>query len=137
MRTPQAIAIGVLVGAAPAVAAFMGVDRFGIPVANGSAPLPVATTAQVEPLIAMPQTPSMAVPTTPQYRPLAESPPAIYRYPFKGSTTYSNEPCSGGSVVNESSAVIGYDTRPNDLRSLDELRLKRQDIRTSMARLHC
>ncbi len=167
----------------------MGVDRFGIPAANVSAPLSVATTAQVEPPLAMPRTPSMAVPTTPQYRPLAESPPTIYRCRSKGTTTYSNEPCPGGSVVNESSAVIGYDTRPsdrmarlvaegrvadvpqppvyrtlaptasstpdcnsmrrqirdidaqalrpNDFKTLDDLRAVRQDIRTSMARLHC
>lgn len=126
----------------------------------------------------------------PDYGPRPVEPQAIYRCRSQSGTRYSNQPCPGGSIVDESSAVTGYDTRPsdelarlvadgrgtagapaqpvyrasagapaqtrecasmrrqivdldaamlrpNDPRTLDELRAVRQDVRTGMARAHC
>lgn len=190
MRTPLAIAIGVCVGAAAAGVVFVATNRTtprvedGQRVARADAPVAVvAPIARPDPL------PSKSVPTTPDYGPRRAGPPAIYRCRTTSGTQYSNEPCAGGSIVDESSAVTGYDTRPsdrlarlvaegrvadaprqpvyralalqaaetgecaamrqqiidldatmrrpNDAKRLDEWRVIRQDVRTSMARLHC
>ncbi len=90
---------------------------------------PVAVATAPSEAVAPPAT--HAVPVTPVYGPLVdtpapvETPPpiarrspagpaAIYRCGSRGSVTYSNEPCPNGTVVDGSSAVSGYETRPSD-----------------------
>ena len=190
MRNALAICIGALVGAAAAGAVFVAIDRRDRTIVDAPIVKPVpAVTVPVEKADDVPR-PSPATPTTPDYGPRAVAPQAIYRCRSKGGTSYSNEPCTGGSVVDEASAVTGYDSRPSerlgrlvaegrvtadapqapvyrarvpsatetrdcetmrrqvrdidaqmlqpqDPRSLDYWRGIRQDVRTSMARLHC
>ena len=193
MRNALAIGIGVLVGAVAAGAVFVALDRsdrttVDAPVAK---PAPVVTAPVAKPIDAgdAPKA-SPATPTPPDYGPRAPAPPAIYRCRSKGGTSYSNEPCPGGSIVDEANAVTGYDSRPSDrlarlvaegraaadsprtpvyrtsdapiaetrdcatmrrqirdldaaalrpqdAKSLDDLRAVRQDIRSSMARQRC
>jgi hypothetical protein len=190
VRNALPIGIGVLVGAMATGAVFVAIDRGDRTIVDE----PIVKAAPVAPVPVVkgdagPKT-SRATPTTPDYGPRAAAPQVIYRCRAKAGTSYSNEPCPGGSIVDGASAVIGYDSRPSerlsrlvaegratadepqvpvyrtrvpsspethdcaqmrrqirdidamalrpqDLRSLDELRSTRQDIRTSMARLHC
>ena len=193
MRTVVASGLGVLVGAAVAGLVFFAIDRKQPPVVAAPSARPtLAATAPVARPDAGNDRPvaSPATPTTPDYGPRAVAPQTIYRCRSKSGTSYSNEPCPGGSIVDEASAVSGYDSRPSermarlvaegratsdapqapvyrvpvpraaetrecasmqrqirdidaallrpqDPKSLDDLRAVRQDIRTSMARQHC
>lgn|GEM_PF-3465377 len=194
MRTPLAIALGIAVGAAAAGVVFVGAQRMdaGVGPLQVGAPPPAtpAPRAVAAPTERAQPGPPASRPTTPDYGPRPADPQAIYRCRTKTGTQYSNHPCTGGRIVDESSAVTGYDTtpsdrlsrlvaegrgaadgplqpvyrspmrpsvgrgdcegmrrqmmdldaamrQPNDLKRMDELRAVRQDVRTSMARLHC
>jgi len=108
-------AIGVLVGAT--VMAVFTHRQSAVPqVAPTPATTIVAsqTTPQPSrPEVAPVQPGPAATPVTPSYGPRVEEPQSIYRCKSKGTTTYSNEPCANGTIVDESSAVSGFDSRPS------------------------
>ena len=115
MKTSLAFVLGIAVGAAAAGAVFTAKEHARPIVAPLSAP-PVPETPR--PIASVTRTksvpvPAPAVPITPTYR-VPVAPQAIYRCKGRSGTRYSNEPCAGGTVVDESSAVSGYDTRPSD-----------------------
>ena len=121
MRTAAAIAVGVAVGiGATAIAFFAFGPRQGAPapttvvaaaVAGPPAEVPVAVPVEAQPPV---QALVPAAPVTPDYGPRVEASPAIYRCRTKTGTVYSNDPCPGARVVDEASAVSGYDTRPSE-----------------------
>jgi hypothetical protein len=198
MRTPLAIGMGVSIGVIGAALAFMSFGPHAVDqhVDAPSTPLPIArpadrsnasrVDANQEPVTTV----ASIAPTTPDYGPPIETPQHIYRCRVKGQTVYSNEACANATIVDESSAVSGFDSRPSErlarlvaqgrnavpdvpvgaaavrptmvdtpecramrrqirdldaqalqpgysLRTLDDLRQVRQDVATSMARLHC
>ncbi len=167
-------------------------------------PQPLTTTARratPATIDTLPLVPSLqpavrppARPVTPVYAPRSAEPQTIYRCRDGTGITYSHEPCTGGRVVAQASAVEGYDSKPSvamtrlveegraqrpaepriamvdrddrlksksddcatyakqirdidaallqpsdsrDVRWRDELRQRRQDIRSSQARAHC